>query len=169
MTILFSRIHLRGWQQNDARRRIRERGQHPGGGARGEEKEEWGGAKSIMEESNSSTNSPAADGERESETTRWNTLTTHTITIITVNIFNSAYKRSSNKLTVTKIQSIMRLILVLDLLLALVFIHICTKIGHTLLAYLSLLLLWLILVLFFLYKIFLFFLATSRLLGITWN
>lgn len=70
VTILFSRIHLRGWQQNDARRRIRERGQHPGGGARGEEKEEWGGAKSIMEESNSSTNSPAADGERESETTR---------------------------------------------------------------------------------------------------
>ncbi len=54
-------------------------------------------------------------------------------------------------------KSIMQLILVLDLLLALVYIHLCTKIGHTLLTYLSLLLLWLLLVLFCLYKILLFF------------
>lgn len=98
-TILFSRIHLRGWQQNGTRRRSGGWGQHPGGSARGEEKEQWGGAKSVMEESNYSTNSPAADGERESETTRWNT-NTHTITVITVNIVNSTYKWPSNKLRV---------------------------------------------------------------------
>lgn len=63
---LFFRIRFRGWQQNG----IGGRGQHPGGGARGEEKDEWGGAKRVMEKSHSSTDPPPADGERESETTR---------------------------------------------------------------------------------------------------
>lgn len=69
-TFLTFRIHLRSRQQNGARRWSGGRGQLFGGGTRGEEKEDWGGAEGIVAESYSSTDLTAADGERESKTTR---------------------------------------------------------------------------------------------------